>query len=328
MKKNNQTISKDNNYQTLLQDVQSLISKGKYKAYKAFDNILVQTNWQIGERVVREELKQKDRAGYGKVLIKNLAIDLGIVWQELYKSARFYKQYEIFATVSRKLSWSHYEYLIGINERKERLFYQKKAIANSWSVRELRKQIKSRLYNNTSLQEIEQIVSAKLPATTSDEIFKDALNFDFIQLPVSHKEEELEQKIIQNIKHFLSELGSDFCFAGQQVPINIGGKMHYVDLVLYNKAIPCSVLVDLKVRKFDSADIGQMNKYINYFIENKQYEHEKNTIGLIVCKDANKEEVRYTLGNITNKIFITKYKTKLPSEEKIEEIIHGLSCKI
>lgn len=174
------------------------------------------------------------------------------------------------------------------------------------------------------LKEREQITNAKLPATTSDEAFKDALNFDFIQLPASHKENELEAKIMQNIKRFLKELGPDFYFGGQQVPIKIAGKTNYIDLVLYNRAIPCIVLVELKARQFDNSDVGQINTYLNYFIENNQYEYEKNAIGLIICKEAKSEDARYALGNMNNKIFLAKYKTKLPSEEKIKKIIRKL----
>ena len=226
--------------------------------------------------------------------------------------------------MSGKLSWNHYLEFIKVKNNNKRIFYQKKSVINSWSIRELRKQIKIKLYEKTSLKEREQITSAKLPVTTSDEAFKDALNFDFIQLPTCHKENELEAKIMQNIKHFLKELGPDFYFGGQQVPIKIAGKTNYIDLVLYNRAIPCIVLVELKARQFNNSDVGQINTYLNYFIENNQYEYEKNAIGLIICKETESEDARYALGNMNNKIFLAKYKTKLPSEDKIKKIIHKL----
>jgi len=108
MSKNTKTISKNKDYEALLVDVKSLIDKGKYKAYKAVDNIRVQTYWQLGERIVREELKHDDRADYGKALITNLALDLNIVKRELYKVVKFYRTYEIVGTVSPQLRWHHY----------------------------------------------------------------------------------------------------------------------------------------------------------------------------------------------------------------------------
>lgn len=325
MKKNNQTISKDNNYQTLLQDVQSLISKGKYKAYKAFDNILVQTNWQIGERVVREELKQKDRAGYGKVLIKNLAIDLNIKNRDLHNIIRFYRFYPIVCLVSTQLSWTHYRYLITIDEKRKRTFYQNKAILDCWSVKELIKQIKKELYENTPKKEIDTTFQTKLPAIKVNKVFKDVYNFNFIELQSGEGEKDIENKILNDAEAFLKELGSDFALIGRQVPIKIGGETHFIDLVLFHYGIPCFVLVDLKNREFNARDVGQINEYIGYYRLNKQYEYMHDTIGLIVCRDANREKVMYALDGMQEKIFVSEYKVRLPSEERIEKIIHGLN---
>ena len=139
-----------------------------------------------------------------------------------------------------------------------------------------------------------------------------------------YRERELENKILSHIIKFLQELGEDFCVSGQQVPIKIDGKTHYIDLVLYHKGIPCNVLIDLKIGKLDSKDIGQMNKYVGYYRRNKQYEHEKDTIGLIICRDAGREEIIYALDGLEKKIFVATYKVKLPSEEKIKQALKGL----
>lgn len=320
----NKNILDKQNYQNLLTDVQSLINKGKYKAYKAFDNILVQTNWQIGERIVREELENKDRADYGKYLIRNLALDLNIDRKELYKVVKFYRVYEIVGTVSRQLSWYHYLELIRLKDDKIRGFYQKKIEIHAWSVRELRKQIRSQLYEKTSPKEIADTFKTSLPSIKPSEIFKDTYDFDFIALNPSENEKDLEDKILANFEKFLKELGEDFLISGRQKPIKIDGITHYIDLVLYHRAIPCVILVDLKIGKLDSRDIGQMNKYVNYYRQNKQYAYEQDAIGLIICKEAGSEEVVYALGGLEKKIFIAKYKVKLPSEAKIKKVVKNL----
>lgn len=256
--------------------------------------------------------------------MENLVVDLGIKRQRLYEIIKFYRCYEIVRTVSGQLSWSHYLDLIEIENSEERSFYQNKAILHSWSVRNLRKQISNNLYESTSKKEIEEILSTKLPQAKITEIFKDAYNFNFIELKPNENEKDLENKIIGNFIKFLKELGSDFYIGGQQVPIKISGITHYIDLVLYHKGIPCNVLVDLKIGKLDAKDVGQINKYINYYRTNNQYKHEQDTIGLIICKEADSEEVRYALGGLEEKIFIAKYKVKLPSEKKIKKIIHNL----
>ena len=108
------------------------------------------------------------------------------------------------------------------------------------------------------------------------------------------------------------------------MPIKIANQSHYIDLVLYHRGIPCTILVDLKIGKLDSRDVGQMNKYIAYWRRNRQYAHEQPTIGLIICKDAVEEEVMYALDDLEKKIFIATYKAKLPSEEKIKKAVQKL----
>ncbi len=304
--------------------MKDILAIGHHAAYKAVDNFRVQTYWQMGERITREEVRHQNRIDYSEYLIKNLSKDLDLHKRRLYEIVKFYKVYPIAGTLSAQLSWSHYIELIGIIDDKERDFYERQIILHSWSVRELRSQVKQRLYQNTPQQEIEASFQTNLPAVTNNEIFKDTYDFNFIKLQPTEEEKTLEDKILHNFEKFLRELGEDFAILGRQVPIKIDNQAHYIDLVLYHRGIPCCVLVDLKIGKLDSRDIGQMNKYIGYYRRNKQYEHEKDTIGLIICREAGKEEVMYALDGLEKKIFISKYKIKLPSEEKIKEVIQHL----
>ncbi len=317
-------LSGDGDYLNLLSELQSIIAKGQYAAYKAVDNLKVQTYWQLGERVVREELKHQDRADYGKHLVESLALDLGIRKRILYRIIQFYKLYPIVSAASTQLSWGHYIELIGVEEEHKRLFYQNKAVVNSWGVRDLRANIKSQLYESASTPEIEAAFKARLPAVEPYEAFKDVYNLNFLGLKEFYKERELEDKILLHIIKFLRELGEDFCLSGRQVPIRIDGEVHHIDLVLYHKGIPCTILVELKIGKIDAGDIGQTNKYVSYWRRNKQYEHEKDAIGLIICRDAGNEEIMYALGGLERKIFVARYMTKLPSEAKIKMALREL----
>jgi len=321
----NKSVVNPSNYQGLLHELKGIIIKGQNKAYKAVDNIKVQTYWQIGERIVREELKYKNRAEYEKYLIENLAVDLNIGKRVLYEIVKFYKVYPIVQTLSAQLSWSHYVELIELSDGQERRFYENKIINNSWSVRELRKNIENRLYQKTGQKDIDEILKAKLPSIVDlQKIFKPDYDFNFLEIAPSHQEKELEDRILLNIENFLKELGSDFMFLGRQVPVLIDNEKHYIDLVLYHRGIPCVVLVDLKANKLDSRDIGQMNKYISYYRHNRQYIYENDTIGLIICKEIGREEVIYALDGLEEKIFVSLYKTKLPSEEQIKRAVRGV----
>ncbi|KPA16069.1 protein containing DUF1016 [Candidatus Magnetomorum sp. HK-1] len=310
-------------YLNLLQEVKGILDTGLHKVYKAVDNIKVQTYWQVGERIVREELKHKDRADYGGYLIENLAKDLGFRKRRLQEIIQFFRTYPIVRSVSAQLSWRHYLELIRLEREKERNFYEQKTIRNSWGYRELHEQIKLELYKNTSSEEIEKTFQATLQTITPIEVFKNTYDFSFAELE-NREEKELENKLIENIEYFLKELGNEFAFLGRQVPIKIDSQTHYIDLVLYHAGIPCKILVDLKSQKITSLDIGQMNKYIGYYKKNLQYKHEKDTIGLIIGKEAGKEEIEYALDKLEKQIFIATYKTKLPSDETIKKALKEL----
>jgi predicted nuclease of restriction endonuclease-like (RecB) superfamily len=312
-------LNSKENYKNLLAELKSILSKGKAKAYKAVDNIKVQTYWQIGERIVRDEIENKDRADYGKNLVDSISSDLGINKRELYRIIRFFRLYQIVATVSPQLSWSHYKELVDIENNEERTFYQSKAIEENWSVRELQLKRKKDLFNNSLSKEVK--LPSKKRKTVSDTlmIFKSEYDLDFIG---QYKNEfELETEIIKNIDLFINELGHEISYCGRQIPVKIDGMNHYIDLLLYHKGIPCNILVELKTRKLDARDVGQMNKYVNYFINNRQYEHEKDTIGLIICSEAGYEEVQYALGGLEEKIFISTYKSKLPTVEQLKKAV-------
>ena len=311
-------------YDNLLKEIKSLLDQGRSRAYQAVDNIKVQTYWQIGERIVRDVLTHKDRAEYGEEIIKRLSLDLKTHERTLYRITKFFNTYPILTTLLSELSWSHYLILIDVAQTEERRFYERQTILHSWSVRELKKQLKSGLYKKTPQKEIQKAFKTKLPAVVPQKVFKDTYDFTFIELKPHKSERDLEKKLIDNFEKLLKELGEDFSILGRQVSIKIDSEMHYIDLILYHRGIPCIVLVDLKIGKLDSRDIGQMNKYIGYYRRNRQYEHEQDTIGLIICKEAGREEVMYALDGLEKKIFIAKYKVKLPSEEKIKKAIKKL----
>ena len=309
-------------YNSLLADIDSILQQGLSKAYKAVDNLKVQTYWQIGERIVREELKHKERADYGTKLIDNLTKDLGIGKVNLHYMVRFYTIYPIIQTVSEQLSWSHLVELIYVENKEERKFYEIQSINNMWSVRQLKSQIRSDLYARMKTQgKLLTIRPIQTSPTLPEQLFKDTYNFDFLTLDENHTETDLEDALISNTEKLLLEFGSDFSISGRQRKIMIDGQIHKVDLEFYHRGVPCIVLVDLKIGMFKSEYAGQMNKYLNWYKEHKRYSWEKDPIGLIICRNKGIEEVHYALGGISNHIFISEYKVKLPSETEIKDAL-------
>ena len=311
-------------YGLLLNDVRSIIDRGLSKAYKAVDNLKVQTYWQIGERVVREELNHKDRAGYGKNIIEKLAADLSFSRRLMFEIVQFYRGYPIVHTLCAQLSWSHYKLLIAIRKKEERQFYETQSVRNMWAVRELQKQIRSRQYERLNDNErLKAIIPIQYKPVLPEEIFKDIYHFDFLELEDGYDETELEKGLISNVEKVLMEFGADFSLSGRQKKVIIDGQVHAVDVEFYHRGIPCVVLVELKTGRFKGEYIGQMNKYLNWYRENKRYGWEKDPIGLIICRDKGKEEVHYALGGISNMMFVAEYKLKLPSENDIGKMFAG-----
>lgn len=311
-------------YKRLLGDVRDLLERARGHAYKAVDNLRVQTYWQIGERIAREELKQQGRAIYSKKVIIKLARDLGFGRVILYRILQFYKAYPIVSTVPRQLSWSHLVELIMITNPEERRFYERLAAGNVWSSRELRTQIQNKLYSKKARLVIPQNDKA-LALRGPEEIFKNTYNFEFLRLSEAYSEGEMEEGLLRNAEQLLFELGLDFSLTGRQRKIMIDDHIHVVDLEFYHRGIPCVILVDLKIGRFKSEYVGQMNKYLNFYRENRKYLWEKDPIGLIICEDKGKEEAHYALGNLANRIFIAEYKVKLPSEKDIISRLRGLN---
>lgn len=311
-------------YKILREDVAYLLEKAKLQAYKAVDNIRVQTYWQIGERITREELKN-GRADYGQKVISLLAEDLGFSRADLFKMVQFYKAYPIVSQVARQLSWSHYAELIFVKNEEERHFYEIQAINNNWGRNKLREQIKLNIYQQAKKDgQIEVITKLPLRLPEPEEVFKDTYHFDFLGLEEGHSEQELEDALINRIVRTLLELGHGFYFGGRQKKITIDAQIHNVDLEFYNRELRCIVLVELKTEKFKAEFVGQMNKYISYYRKNIQLPHEKPAIGLIICAGKGKEEVHYALDGLDDRIFVAEYKTKLPSEEEIKRKIRGI----
>lgn len=323
--KTNKQVETVEGYNEILRDIRSLLEKATYQAYKAVDNLRVQTYWQIGERIARGELEHRDKPEYGEKLLKRLAKDLNIAWRNIYNALLFYKTYPILQTVSAKLSWSHYVELIAMQDSEERKFWESRIVQNNWSVRELRKQINNNLYSR-ALKENKLVTVTPLPVMPilPEKVFKHTYNFDFLQLPKGHSERQLEKGLLVNVEQLLLEFGSDFSLAGKQRKIMIDQEIHTIDLEFYHRGIPCVILVDLKIGKFKSEYVGQMNKYLNYYRENKMYSWEKPPVGLIICEYKGKEEVHYALGGLENKIFVAEYKAKLPSEEEIEKRVKNI----
>jgi predicted nuclease of restriction endonuclease-like (RecB) superfamily len=213
-----------------------------------------------------------------------------------------------------------------LSDDDERSFYEKECINSGWSVRELKRQISSSLFQRLILskseankQTVKELAQQGQSIQSPADLIKEPYVFEFLgiqeQKPILEK--DLEKTLIRNIENFLLELGRGFMFVGSQQRVTLNNIHNYIDLVFYNKALKAYVLIDLKIRKFKAEDVGQMNAYLNYYKTEVNEPTDDEPIGIILC--ANKDEIaaEYALGGLANNIFATKYIYYLPEKEQL-----------
>ena len=324
-------------YQKLVDTIGTTIESARLRAIQAVNNELLKANWEIGKYIVEYEQHGNEKAEYGSALLTNLSKDLkarfgkGFSKSNIYLIRQFYLKYQIFQSVTGKLTWTHYAELLAVSDDNARGFYEKQAINENWSVRELKRQINSSLFERLALSKdkdgvLKLAVQGQIIAEPKD-IVKDPYVLEFLQIPEEHRmtESKLEQKIIDNLQTFLLELGKGFSFVGRQYRITLDNDHYYVDLVFYHRILKCFVLIDLKTKHVKHQDIGQMNMYLNYFKAEENTEGDNPPIGIVLVADKNDILVEYAIGGISNNIFVSKYQLYLPDkkvlEEKVKEMI-------
>ena len=319
----------------IYQEIKELLYSAKNRVYQTINTTMTQTYFQIGKRIVEEEQGGETRAEYGSALLKNLSSELikefgkGYSEQNLKNMRQFYLIYQKRQTVSSefKLSWSHYIFLTRIENINERNFYEIESIENSWSLRELKRQFDSGLFERLKLssdkQKLKELSLNGQVIQTAQDLIKDPYILEFVGLPElsSYSESELEQKLIDKLEHFLLELGKGFTFVARQKRITIDEKHFKVDLVFYNRLLKSFVVIDLKIGELKHQDIGQMMMYVNYFDRFEKTEDENSTIGIILCKDKSKALVELTLPKDNNQIYASKYLTILPNKEEFKKLL-------
>lgn len=327
---------KDNNEEVinnLFNQIEDIILKNKTKMVYQINDTLVNTYFNIGKAIVENEQDGNIRAEYGKDLLKKLSKKLtdkfgsGFSLSGLYNMRLFYTKYKNFQPLAGNLSWSHYCYLIYIEDDDERNFYEKECINSKWSKRELKRQIDSSLYQrlllssgNANKEKVYELSKNGQQITNPNDILKEPFVFEFLGIKENKPllESDLEKNLINHLSSFLMELGKGFMYVGNQVRITLDNNTHYyVDLVFYNKILRSYVLIDLKMDDMKPEYAGQMNMYVNYYNKEIRDEFDKETIGIILCKGKKEVTMEYALGGLSNNIFASTYTYYIPDKEEL-----------
>jgi len=313
------------------QSIREILEKAKSGVYRSINFAMVLAYWNIGKVIVEEEQQGKERAEYGKALIKELSARLtkeygkGFDESNLRNIRQFYITFPNCDALRHELTWTHYRLLLRIEKEDARNFYILETVDSNWSTRELERQIGSLLYERIALSKnkdkVKELSTKGHVVQKPEDIIKDPYVLEFLNLRESRDflESDLEQGLINKLQEFLLELGKGFAFVARQKRITIDGDHFYIDLVFYNYLLRCFLLIDLKIGKLTHKDIGQMDFYVRYFEHEVKQENDTPTIGLILCSHKNEAMVKYTLLENNNRIFASKYKLYLPSEEELKE---------
>ena len=313
-------------------EIKAILTEARLQAYKAINTAMVEAYWKIGQRIVLEEQNGKERAEYGKEIIKSLSVALtaefgkGFSKRSLWEMRQFYilfSDYQKVRTLFAQLSWSHFQRVIKVQDEKARTYYLTEAAQNMWSVRTLDRNISTLYYNRLIASQEKELVIQEMKEKTANlqitEFIKNPTVLEFLNLPtnLSYTETELEKALIDNLQKFIMELGKGFAFVARQEHIRTELSDFYIDLVFYNYILKCFVIIELKTEKLTHQDIGQLDMYVRMYDDLKKQEGDNPTIGLLLCTETDSVVAKYSVLHENPKLFASKYVDYLPTEEEL-----------
>lgn len=316
----------------MILEIRELLENARQNIARQVNTELLTTYWQIGRIIVEYEQKSQLRAEYGKQTLKELSRELtrefgkGFSRSNLQNMRAFYLAYEKCQSVTGKLSWAHYCELLTISDEGKRSFYEKEAINSGWSVRELKRQIESSLYERLLLssgdankEKVLSLAQKGIEIAQPADIIRDPYVFEFLGIPENkpYMESDLERALVMQIEKFLLELGRGFMFVGTQQRITLNNTHYYCDMVFYNKILRAYVLIELKTKKLTPEAAGQLNMYLNYYAAEVNDHDDNPPIGIILCTDKDSVAAEYALGGLSNNIFASRYVLYMPDKEQL-----------
>jgi len=343
-------ILRDHSYiqfDNLFEDTCAIIEQAQNKAIRAVNVALTLRNWQIGQRIAREELDGAARADYGEQVIQRLSEKLtskfgkGYDKISLYNYIKFFRLFpEIVDAVSQQsgkvdaasqqlLPWTHYRELIRVENREARQWYEQEALRETWSTRTLHRNIASQYYYRLLQSQDKQPVINEMHQLTDEfqndpkEFVKNPIVAEFLGLAPNpaFTETKLETAIIDHIQQFVMELGKGYAFVARQQHIRTDMGDFFIDLVFYNYYLKCFLLIDLKTEAISHQDVGQMDMYVRMYDDLKRPKGDNPTIGLILCSETSEDMARYSVLHDNARLFQAKYLTYLPSEDELKHEI-------
>ena len=322
----------NSNTNGLVSEIRDIITTAKNNVSHHVNNELLAAYWNIGRVIVEHEQGSHERAGYGKDTMRQLSRILteefgkGFSLSNVYNMRQFYRDYPKFQSLTGKLTWTHYCELLSISDMDKRSFYEKEAVNAGWSVREMKRQIDSSLFERLLLsrgdankKQVLALAEKGIEIAEPADIIREPYVFEFLGLPEDKPvmESDLERALVHQIEKFLLELGRGFMFVGTQQRVTLNNTYFYVDMVFYNKILRAYVLIELKTTKLTPEAAGQINMYLNYYAAEVNDSEDNPPIGIILCTEKDSITAEYALGGLSNNIFTSRYVLYMPNKEQL-----------
>lgn len=313
-------------------DIIQLIKQSRTKAIKAVNSELINLYWSIGEYIS----KKLEIAEWGDSVVIELARYIqqhepeikGFSDKNLWRMRQFYETYKDLPKLStglRELSWSHNLAIFSrCKTTVEREFYLNLTKQENYSYRELDRQISSGLFERTMIGNLKLSTVLREIKPDITNTFKDSYILDFLNLPGSHSERELQHGLVKQLKEFILELGKDFLFIDEEFKLQVGNSDFYIDLLFFHRGLQCLVAFELKANKFKPDHLGQLNFYLEALDRDVKKANENPSIGVLLCKDKDNEVVEYALSRSLSPTMVSEYKTKLPDKKLLQQKLREL----
>ncbi len=309
-----------------------IIENSRNNALKKVNEELIQMYWKVGQYLNTESYN----ANFGDAYIDSIAKAIqsafpgikGFTRRGLYRMKQFYETYkddEFVTTLLTQISWSnHLTIMSKAKTKEERHFYITLCIRESYSARELERQINSGYYERYMLSN-GKILPEPLKKLNQNP-FLDAYVIEFLDLPKNFKESDLRKALIQNMKDFILEIGKDFTFIDEEYRVQVGNEDFRIDLLFFHRGLQCLVAFELKIGKFKPEYISKMDFYLEALDRHKKKENENPSVGIILCASKDNEVVEYSMSRTLSPMMVSEYKLQLPDktllQRKLQELIN------
>jgi predicted nuclease of restriction endonuclease-like (RecB) superfamily len=308
-------------------DIIHLIKQSRENAIRFVNAELINLYWNIGEYIS----KKIEQSEWGDSVVTELAKFIqtnepeikGFSDKNLWRMKQFYESYKDFPKLSplvREISWTNNLLVFSrCKSIEEKEFYLKLIKQESYSKRELDRQISASLFERTMIGNYKLSLVVRENKNDLTDAFKDSYVFEFLNLPEPYNERDLQRGLVRQMKDFIIELGKDFLFIGEEYKLQVGNSDFFIDLLFYHRGLQCLVAFELKADKFKPDHLGQLNFYLEALDRDVKKPNENPSIGILLCKDKDSEVVEYALSRSLSPTMVSEYKTQLPDKKLLQQ---------